>query len=217
MTLAGYYLLAALTRSSIPLCYSSIFIAGTVVLSHHLILIARHLTFTAVFSHDVFHRLHPRHVDHRHSCWYWPIQKYHRLPHHTAKRKARHVLHMSSLLLPTDVSLVLLQYTGMTNFDTGDAKGDVFFGIYELSIPEICKSHSTSHLPQVEQTSNAHITEFTSPHDFSYLAVRKRPNFIDSEFQRLRGIDNGVRGPFRVRAHLPFLFCAWPHENPYCK
>ena len=50
-----------------------------------------------------------------------------------------------------DALFSFLQYTGMTNLDTGDAKGDVFFGIYELSIPELCKSQSARHLPQVLQ------------------------------------------------------------------
>jgi len=51
-------------------------------------------------------------------------------------------------------------YTGMTNLDTGDARGDVFFGIYELSIPELCKSQSSSHLPQCENVPILSIPNF---------------------------------------------------------
>ena len=34
-------------------------------------------------------------------------------------------------------------YTGITNLDTGDAAGDSFFGLYEMSAPVVC-NHSGS-------------------------------------------------------------------------
>ena len=33
-------------------------------------------------------------------------------------------------------------YTGLTNLDSGDAAGDAFFGLYELSAPVLCTTHS---------------------------------------------------------------------------
>lgn len=51
-------------------------------------------------------------------------------------------------------------YTGMTNFDTGDAQGDVFFGIYELGIPELCQSQSSARLPQCENVPILSIPNF---------------------------------------------------------
>jgi hypothetical protein len=33
-------------------------------------------------------------------------------------------------------------YTGITNLDTGDAAGDAFFGLYEMSAPVVCNGTS---------------------------------------------------------------------------
>jgi hypothetical protein len=58
-------------------------------------------------------------------------------------------------------------YTGLTNLDSGDAPGDVFFGLYELAIPEFCKGSQTSHLPQCQNIPILSIPNFNVYEQFT--------------------------------------------------
>jgi hypothetical protein len=57
-----------------------------------------------------------------------------------------------SLFVPASLNLTVYRitprnYTGLTNFDSGDAAGDAYFGLYEFALPVICDPASPdSHL-----------------------------------------------------------------------
>ena len=63
---------------------------------------------------------------------------------------------------PPSISSSDTNIAGVTNLNTGDAYGDVFFGIYELAIPELCRGQDPrqSHLPQCQNVPILSIPNF---------------------------------------------------------
>merc|ERR1719272_627756 len=72
---------------------------------------------------------------------------------------------------PTDTMTVYRitprNYTGLTNLDSGDAHGDVFFGIYELAIPELCRGSQARGLPQCQNIPILSIPNFNVYEQFT--------------------------------------------------
>lgn len=58
-------------------------------------------------------------------------------------------------------------YTGLTNLDSGNARGDVFFGIYELAIPELCRGSQARGLPQCQNIPILSIPNFNVYEQFT--------------------------------------------------
>ena len=58
-----------------------------------------------------------------------------------------HLLALLALGAPSTTNITVYRitprnYTGLTNLDSGDGAGDVFFGLYEFALPIICAASS---------------------------------------------------------------------------
>eukprot|EP00239_Pterosperma_sp_CCMP1384_P009325 CAMPEP_0197860926 /NCGR_PEP_ID=MMETSP1438-20131217/36626_1 /TAXON_ID=1461541 /ORGANISM="Pterosperma sp., Strain CCMP1384" /LENGTH=485 /DNA_ID=CAMNT_0043477941 /DNA_START=92 /DNA_END=1549 /DNA_ORIENTATION=+ len=72
-----------------------------------------------------------------------------------------------------------LNYTGMTNMDTGDAAGDAFFGLYELTFPILCADPALKQLINCENVPILNIPGYNVYTEFLLEAVDRFGEYME--------------------------------------